>query len=148
LIQTNNHFNLSTTIQQFFFHLFTELQPNSTSTTTQIMRTFQMAIMDFVFLLTEKQKSQSVSIDLANQIFALPQSFHDLLIIFDVINALTDKNKQTLFPELFIIQSIILLGENHQFTSVDIEQSNKHFDTKSDLQLIHFMNNNQLLKIS
>ncbi|CAM4974073.1 unnamed protein product [Rotaria socialis] len=148
LIQASDHFNLSTTIQQFFFRLFTELQPNSTSITTQIMRTFQIAIMDFVFLLTEKQKSQSVSTELTNQISALPQSFHDLLIIVDVINALTDKNKQTLFPELFIIQSIILLGENHQFTSVDIEQSNKHFDTKSDLQLIHFMNNNQLLKIS
>ncbi|CAF4814854.1 unnamed protein product, partial [Rotaria sp. Silwood1] len=132
--------------ENFLFHLFIELPPNSTSINTQTMRTLQIAIMDLVFLLIEKH--QSMSTDITNELSKLPKNFHDLLILIDVIKALTDKTKHTIFPEMFIIESIILLGENLQLTRDDIEKSNQYFDTISDLQLIHFMNNNQLLKIS
>jgi hypothetical protein len=96
------------------------------------MRTLEIAIMDLVYLLTKRQTYQSTNI-----------SFHDLLIAVDVINALTDKMKHTLFPEIFIIQS----GENLQFSRDDIEKSHSHFDTTADQQLIHFMNNNLLYRI-
>ncbi|CAF3487428.1 unnamed protein product [Rotaria sp. Silwood1] len=146
LIQTSHNFNLNKNIENFLFHLFIELPPNSTSINTQTMRTLQIAIMDLVFLLIEKH--QSMSTDITNELSKLPKNFHDLLILIDVIKALTDKTKHTIFPEMFIIESIILLGENLQLTRDDIEKSNQYFDTISDLQLIHFMNNNQLLKIS
>ncbi|CAF0744045.1 unnamed protein product [Didymodactylos carnosus] len=75
------------------------------------------------------------------------QSFHDLLMVIDVINALTDKTKQTPFPEVFVLQSIVLLDDHLQFTGDDIEKSNSHFDTNADLQLISFMNSSPLMNL-
>ncbi|CAF1287352.1 unnamed protein product [Rotaria sordida] len=110
LIQISHNFNLNKNIQNFLFHLFIELPPNSTSINTQTMRTFQIAIMDLIYLLIEKQKYQLISsIDITNELFKLPKSFHDLLMMIDIIKALTDKTKHTPFPEIFIIQSIIFL---------------------------------------
>lgn len=115
---------------------------------TQTMGIFQMALMDLVYLLTERQRNKTTTIDLTNELFKLPQNFHNLLLIIDFMKALTDRTKHTRFPELIIVQSIALLGENLQLTRDNIEQSNKYFDTTSDLQLVNFMNNNQLLELS
>ncbi|CAF4787472.1 unnamed protein product, partial [Rotaria sp. Silwood1] len=148
LIQTSDNSHLNQNIQHFLFHLFIELPPNSTSVYTQTMRTFQISLMNLIFLLTKRQKSQSITMNITNDQFNFPQSFHDLLISIDVIDALIDKTKHRSFPEMFIRQSIILLGKNLQFTRDDIEKSNNYFDTIADLQLINFMNNHLLLKIS
>ncbi|CAF4671324.1 unnamed protein product, partial [Rotaria sp. Silwood2] len=76
------------------------------------------------------------------------ENFHNLLTLVDVINALTDKTRQSTFPDKFILQSSVLLGENNEFTQDDTEQSNTSFNTIADWQLIHFMNNHPLIDIS
>ncbi|CAF2960714.1 unnamed protein product, partial [Rotaria sp. Silwood2] len=143
LIQMSQHFQLNLSIQSFLFHLFLELPPNSTLLNSQIMRTFHISLMDCIFLLIEKN-----SINEINKLYKLPKNFYDLLMIIDVINALLDKTQRTLFPDSFLMESINLLGDVFQLRKEDVEQSNNYFDTLSDSQLIHFMNNNELLNAS
>ncbi|CAF4860740.1 unnamed protein product [Rotaria sp. Silwood1] len=142
LIQMSQNFQLNLSIQSFLFHLFLELPPNSTLLNTQTMRTFHISLIDCIFLLIEKD-----SINEINKLYKLPKNFYDLMII-DVINALLDKTQRTLFPDSFLMESINLLGDVFQLTKEDVEQSNHYFDTLSDSQLIHFMNNNELLNAS
>ncbi|CAF3267522.1 unnamed protein product [Rotaria sp. Silwood2] len=139
----SQHFQLNLSIQSFLFHLFLELPPNSTLLNSQIMRTFHISLMDCIFLLIEKN-----SINEINKLYKLPKNFYDLLMIIDVINALLDKTQRTLFPDSFLMESINLLGDVFQLRKEDVEQSNNYFDTLSDSQLIHFMNNNELLNAS
>ncbi|CAF1287564.1 unnamed protein product [Didymodactylos carnosus] len=83
-----------------------------------------------------------------SELGAFPQNFRDLLIVIDVLNALTDKTKQMRFPEAFCAQSHVILGDSFQFTQDDIDKSNNHFDTTADLQLISFMNKDPLINNS
>ncbi|CAF3391857.1 unnamed protein product [Rotaria sp. Silwood2] len=105
--------------------------------------------MDLVFLVFERQKYRSI---VANQfefdVARFSENFHNLLTLVDVINALTDKTKQSTFSDKFILQSSVLLGINNQFNQDDTEQSNTSFNTIADWQLIHFMNNHPLIDIS
>ncbi|CAF0862456.1 unnamed protein product [Didymodactylos carnosus] len=87
--------------------------------------------MDSVFLLLERQKYQQITTNITthsneqqNQLLEFDfsqfsRSFHDLLTVIDVINALIDKTKK---------------------------KSNSHFDTYADLQLI--MNSSPLMSPS
>ena len=68
------------------------------------------------------------------------QHFNGLLTLIDAMNALTDKTKRTAFPETLILYSIVLLGDNLQFTRDEIELSHTCFDTTADLQLVEFIN--------
>ncbi|CAF0824617.1 unnamed protein product [Adineta steineri] len=132
LIQKSKYFNLSERIQHFLYQLLIELPPNSTSMNSRTTKTFQIAIADLIYLLDERHRHQNLLIKTDFSQF----SRHDnnLLTFIDVLNALTDKSKRTLFPEAFILQ----------FTRDELEQSHYHFDTTADLQLVDFINRHAL----
>jgi len=144
-MQTSNHFNLSRHIQHFLYRLFIELSSNPTLTNSQTMKNFQSVLLDLVYLLFEKEKKNG-TIQLIG--FDFPPSFHDLLMTIDVINTLTDQTKQTSFPERFLLQSSVLLGEDLPLIKDQIEKSNTHFDAMADLQLMNYMNNHPLIEFS
>jgi hypothetical protein len=93
--------------------------------------------MDFIFVLYTKQQSEQRFI-FDTQKF--PKMFRDILTTIDVIQALTDRTKQTPFPEAFILQVNEPENENLRLTRDDIEKSKNHFDGTADQQLMNFMN--------
>ncbi|CAM4807592.1 unnamed protein product, partial [Rotaria magnacalcarata] len=153
LIKTSKNFNLSRRILQFLFHLFVDLQPNPTLVHSRLMKAFQITLMDLIFLLCQRQKNRSLTTNQTVDSFEFDfsqfsQNFHRILTAIDVINALTDRTKQTSFPDAFLQESPALLGDDYQLTKDEIEQSNSHFDIIADRQLVHFMNNHSLINSS
>jgi hypothetical protein len=93
--------------------------------------------MDLIFVLYTKQQSEHRFI-FDTQKF--PKIFCDILTTIDVIQALTDRTKQTPFPEAFILQVNDPENENLRLTRDDIEKSKNHFDRTADQQLMNLMN--------
>ncbi|CAF4049999.1 unnamed protein product [Rotaria sp. Silwood2] len=140
-------------MQHFMSQLLIELLSNEAYVNSETMKRLQIIVMDFVFLDLTRQKSQFGIMNNENQqfeikLFEFPQNFRDLWMVTDIINAMTDKTKQTQYPELFFVQAYDTLDDAVQFTLDDIVVSNHHFDKTSDLQLISLMNNDALIEHS
>ncbi|CAF0741668.1 unnamed protein product [Adineta ricciae] len=144
LIHRSTKLHFSKRIRHFFCHLCPQLLPDSTSIASYSMKTFQTAALDFVYLLYEKYKKESLNSDLS-RVF---QSLHDLITFVNTLNALTDRTKQISFPELFILQSTVALDGSIQFTREELEKSHHYFDTIADHQLIDFLNQHLLTGVS
>ncbi|CAF1134425.1 unnamed protein product [Adineta steineri] len=131
LIQTSQQLQLSKSVRNFFFHLFTQLPSDSTSISNPTLKTFQITILDLVYLLSERYKNDLID-------YNFSQSFHNLLNFLDTVNALNNRTKRTTFPELFIFNG------DFQFTRDELEQSQHYFDMTADFQLIDYINQHLL----
>ena len=128
LIQQSQKFELNKSIRCFLFQLFIEIPPDSTSRNSRLMKTFQMSLMDIVYLLIERQQYQQ------NDLTHFSSNFYALL----------DKTKQIPFP----IKTNLALDDKVKLTQDEIEKPNNYFDTIADQQLIRFMNTNPIIDIS
>ena len=150
LIQQSANFNFNKSIQCFLFQLFIEIPPDSTSRNSRLMKTFQMSLMDVVYLLLERQQHQQNEINLAtflnkqSDLTHFSSNFYNLVTAIDIINTLANKTKQIPFP----IKSNLALDDKVKFTQDEIEKPNNYFDTIADQQLIRFMNTNPMIDIS
>ncbi|UJR34786.1 hypothetical protein I4U23_027567 [Adineta vaga] len=143
LISMYAHYTILTIqrIQYFFFHLFVQLPPDSTSMFNHTVKTFQIAILDFVYLLFKRNQNHLIDIHFT-------QSFYDLLMLIDILNILNIRPKRPIFPESFILQSITVPNIDLQLNQHELEQSDHYFDKIADLQLIDFMNQYLLINVS
>ncbi|CAF3279595.1 unnamed protein product [Rotaria sp. Silwood2] len=105
--------------------------------------------MDLILLLLTEQQSQQTTANVEKTtsehrfVFdtqKFPKVFRDILTTIDVIQALTDRKKQTPFPETFILQVNESQNQNLRLTRDDIEKLKNHFDGTADQQLMNFMN--------
>ena len=156
LIQASDSFNLNEQILQFLYQLLIQISTDKELANKPTPKKFQIILMDFVYLHSNRQKKRqmsSITTSSSNEeqsgrlqliLAECSQNVRDVLIVFDVLQALNDKSKQTRLPETFLAQSNALLGENLSFTADDFEKSNSYFDTTTDQQLMQFMNKHLL----
>ncbi len=140
MIQTSEYIKLNNQIQQFFYQLLIELSSVGNSSKKKL----QIALTDLIFVLLSKQKKQDTTDHNHLKEFQskLPKDIQNLLTTIDLIITWTD---QTQLPEVFLIQSTDILGDDFKLTEDDFQKSKHHFNTMADQDLIHFMNNNSLL---
>ncbi|CAF1009355.1 unnamed protein product [Rotaria sordida] len=91
---------------------------------------------------TDMNNMSSFNKRLQSILDACPKNIHNLFIMIDVIDTLTNKNKQTPMVEAFLAQSSSILGDNNVLTADDFEKSNSYFNPIVDKELMSFMNNN------
>ncbi|CAF1326834.1 unnamed protein product [Rotaria magnacalcarata] len=153
LMQSSVKFRLNQRIQNFMSQLLIELLSTGAVKPSRMIKTLQIMVMDFVYLDLSRQISEFNISNSINQQFKLklsnlPQDFQDLWMVIDIINAITDQTKQTLYPDLLFIKARTMLNKTPVFTLDDITVSSNYFDNIADLQLINLMNNNALIEHS
>ncbi|CAF1186262.1 unnamed protein product [Adineta ricciae] len=81
LLQQSEHFCLHHPIQSFLFRLFLEIPPSATSASSRRMKTFQINLMDIVYLLIRR----------GDQELDLSPNFKDVFSTIELIDALFGK---------------------------------------------------------
>ncbi|CAF4467080.1 unnamed protein product [Rotaria socialis] len=141
LLQTSEQLILNNEIQQFFFQLLIELSSKAASLSNYSLKHLQLALADFIFILITKLKHLSNENSGKIKVIEtkLPENIQNLYTIIDVINIWTDPKREKLLPEKFLLKS-----DNYKISQEDFTNSNNHFNTIADQDLINFMNNELL----
>ncbi|CAF3666099.1 unnamed protein product [Rotaria socialis] len=141
LLQTSEQLILNNEIQQFFFQLLIELSSKAASLSNYSLKHLQLALADFIFILITKLKHLSNENSGKIKVIEtkLPENIQNLYTIIDVINIWTDPKREKILPEKFLLKS-----DNYKISQEDFTNSNNHFNTIADQDLINFMNNELL----
>ncbi|CAF4802001.1 unnamed protein product [Rotaria magnacalcarata] len=142
LMKTNKQFHTNEHIKYFMSQLCIELLSNPKSINNRTIKTLQTYILDFVYLDMMRSSREEFEMKLSK----FPETFQELSMIIDIINAIVDETKCSQFPVMVFVQSYNVLNNAYQFTLDEITISNSPFDNMSDLQLINLMNKDELIE--
>ncbi|CAF5214247.1 unnamed protein product, partial [Rotaria magnacalcarata] len=142
LMKTNKQFHTNEHIKYFMSQLCIELLSNPKSINNRTIKTLQTYILDFVYLDMMRSSREEFEMKLSK----FPETFQELSMIIDIINAIVDETKCSQFPAMVFVQSSNVLNNAYQFILDEITISNSHFDNMSDLHLINLMNKDELIE--
>lgn len=150
MLQTSEKFQLNEEIQHFCVQLFIELSSKTSLTNDSLIKQLRLALADFIFILMNKLKQCSFECtDKIESIESkLPKNIENLFTVINVINIWTNSTKDKVLPESFFEKSAEFSDGDIQLTQDEFNQSNIHFDSNTDQDLITFINNDQSISDS